>query len=207
MPKLDLPCKDGFQPPRLRSPLTGRITPKNSEVDRQIALPRIPVAATGRAWGTATILRGPLELQEIVFVHPSGRERGTGVTCFRAGERPDGRRFFASPFPDRGVRVPLRLRTCALIAPGGTRVALPAPLRLAERFPGRSSTAAWACSGSPRTASPCPPRDATCHDPLARIEETRAAHLSLCSGHWRTDWHTNRINPANRHLSRCLQNR
>src|SRR6266511_1057379 len=32
--KLDLPSKDADQPPRLTSPPTGRITPKNSEVDR-----------------------------------------------------------------------------------------------------------------------------------------------------------------------------
>jgi hypothetical protein len=37
--KLDLPCKMPIQQARLASPRTGRITPKNSEVDRRMALP------------------------------------------------------------------------------------------------------------------------------------------------------------------------
>jgi hypothetical protein len=37
--KLDLPAKTPIQPRRLTPPRTGRITPKNSEVDRRLALP------------------------------------------------------------------------------------------------------------------------------------------------------------------------
>src|SRR5436190_8710381 len=37
-----VPSKTPIQPPRLTSPLTGRITPKNSEVDRRRVLPTAP---------------------------------------------------------------------------------------------------------------------------------------------------------------------
>ena len=39
-----VPAKTPIQPPRLTSPLTGRITPKNSEVDRRRVLPTAPEA-------------------------------------------------------------------------------------------------------------------------------------------------------------------